>query len=115
MPKFKFEKTFLIGKGKVAWYQKATIWAWKQHPVIQPFLIKMIQWLKQKWIEVKIENTMNEVDNDIEKIHDLWDEEESNRRMNTIAQNGNDGLHYFEEDSEVKGLKNIGIGISTNS
>ena len=46
---------------------------------------------------------------------DLWDEEESNRRMDTIAQNGNDGLHYFEEDSEVKGLKNIGIGISTNS
>ena len=31
---------------------------------------------------------------------DLWDEEESNERMNVIAQNGNDGLHYSEEESD---------------
>ena len=41
--------------------------------------------------------------------------EENDERMNVIGQNGNDGLHYFEEESVVKGLKNIGIGISTNS
>ena len=31
-----------------------------------------------------------------------WNEEETNRRMDIIGQNGNDGLHYdeVEEDSE---------------
>ena len=31
---------------------------------------------------------------------DLWNEEESDKRMNVIAQNGNDGLHYSKEDSD---------------
>ena len=30
----------------------------------------------------------------------IWDEEESDKRMNVIAQNGNDGLHYSEEESD---------------
>ena len=29
--------------------------------------------------------------------------------MNVIAQNGNDGLHYSQEPSEVKGLDNFEI------
>lgn len=28
------------------------------------------------------------------KVKDNWDEEESNRRMNVIGQNGNTGEHY---------------------
>ena len=28
------------------------------------------------------------------KVEDNWDEEESNRRMNIIGQNGNTGEHY---------------------
>ena len=69
----------------------------------------MISFLKGKWIEVKIENTMKAVDADIEKIHELWDEEETTHRMNVIAQNGNDGLHDSQEPSEVKGLDNCEI------
>ena len=65
--------------------------------------------LKGKWIETKIENAMNSVDADIEKIHELWDEEETTHRMNVIAQNGNDGLHYSQEPSEVEGLDNFEI------
>ena len=52
---------------------------------------------------------MRSVDADIEKIHELWDEEETTHRMNVIAQNGNDGLHYSQEPSEVKGLDNFEI------
>ena len=33
----------------------------------------------------------------------------TNNRMNVIAQNGNDGLHYSQEPSEVKGLDNFEI------
>ena len=52
---------------------------------------------------------MGSVDADIERIHELWDEEETTHRMNVIAQNGNDGLHYSQEPSEVKGLDNFEI------
>ena len=68
-----------------------------------------ISFLKGKWIETKIENAMNSVDADIERIHELWDEEETTHRMNVIAQNGNDGLHYSQEPSEVEGLDNFEI------
>ena len=35
-----------------------------------------------------------------ESKEDEWDEEESNKRMDVIGQNGNDGLHYDEENEE---------------
>ena len=69
----------------------------------------LIEYLKKVWINVKVENTMRRVDADIERIHELWDEEETTHRMNVIAQNGNDGLHYSQEPSEVKGLDNFEI------
>ena len=67
------------------------------------------EYLKKVWVNVKVENKMRSVDADIEKIHELWDEEETTHRMNVIAQNGNDGLHYSQEPSEVKGLDNFEI------
>ena len=35
-----------------------------------------------------------------ESEEDEWDEEESNKRMDVIGQNGNDGLHYDQENEE---------------
>ena len=35
-----------------------------------------------------------------ESEEDNWDEEESNKRMDIIGQNGNDGLHYDQEDND---------------
>ena len=70
------------------------------------------QWLKKVWINVKVENTMMSVDADIKKIHEIWDEEESNKRMDVIGQNGNIGLHYSETPSEVDGLNDMSISFS---
>ena len=109
MPKIKFEKTLLIGSGTTPWYMKAERWAKKQKFPISFLALGLIEYLKKVWINVKVENTMRGVDADIEKIHDLWDEEETTHRMNVIAQNGNDGLHYSQEPSEVKGLDNFEI------
>ena len=105
--KIEFEKQF--GKGTDPWYAKAERWANKQKFPISFLLKGLIAWMKERWIDVKIENTMKSVDADIEKIHELWDEEETTHRMNVIAQNGNDGLHYSQEPSEVKGLDNFEI------
>ena len=107
MIKFNFEKQF--GKGTDPWYAKAERWAKKQKFPISFLALGLITWMKEKWIDVKVENTMRSVDADIEKIHELWDEQETSRRMDVIAQNGNDGLHYSQEPSEVKGLDNFEI------
>ena len=105
--KIEFEKQF--GKGVDPWYAKAERWAKKQKFPISFLALGLITWMKEKWIDVKVENTMRSVDADIEKIHELWDEQETSRRMDVIAQNGNDGLHYSQEPSEVKGLDNFEI------
>ena len=105
--KIEFEKQF--GKGTDPWYAKAERWAKKQKFPISFLALGLIEYLKKVWINVKVENTMRSVDADIEKIHELWAEEETSHRMNVIAQNGNDGLHYSQEPSEVKGLDNFEI------
>ena len=106
-PRVKFEKQF--GDGVDPWYAKAERWASKQKFPISFLALGLIAYLKKVWVNVKVENTMRGVDADIEKIHELWDEEETTHRMNVIAQNGNDGLHYSQEPSEVKGLDNFEI------
>ena len=109
-PKVQFEKQF--GQGVDPWYEKANRWAKKQKFPISFLALGLIAYLKKVWINVKIENTMKGVDAAIKKIHELWDEEETNSRMNVIAQNGNDGLHYSETPSEVDGLNDMSISFS---
>ena len=108
--KIEFEKQF--GKGVDPWYAKAERWAKKQKFPISFLTLGLIAYLKKVWINVKVENTMKSVDADIKKIHELWDEEETNNRMYVIAQNGNDGLHYSESPSEVDGLNDMSISFS---
>ena len=108
--KIEFEKQF--GKGVDPWYAKAERWAKKQKFPISFLALGVIAYLKKVWINVKIENTIKDVDRQVEDLHELWDEEESNNRMNVIAQNGNDGLHYSETPSEVDGLNDMSISFS---
>ena len=109
--KIEFEKQF--GKGVDPWYAKAERWAKKQKFPISFLALGLIAYLKKVWINVKIENTMKDVDRQVEDLHELWDEEETNNRMNGIAQNGNDGLHYSETPSEVDGLNDMSISFSS--
>ena len=108
--KIEFEKQF--GQGVDPWYAKAERWAKKQKFPISFLALGLIAYLKKVWINVKIENTMKDVDRQVEDLHELWDEEETNNRMNIIAQNGNDGLHYSETPSEVDGLNDMSISFS---
>ena len=52
--KIEFEKQF--GKGVDPWYTKAERWAKKQRFPISFLALGIIEWLKQKWIDVKIAN-----------------------------------------------------------
>ena len=70
--KIEFEKQF--GKGVDPWYAKAERWANKQKFPISFLLKGLIAYLKKMWINVKIENTMRDVDAQTKQILEDWDE-----------------------------------------
>ena len=76
MPKIKFEKTLLIGSGTIPWYMKAKRWAKKQKFPISFLLLGAIEWLKNFWIDVKIYNTMRDVDRQADAIKKIWEEDD---------------------------------------
>ena len=93
--KIEFEKQF--GKGVDPWYEKAERWAKKQRFPISFLALGIIEWLKQKWIDVKIANTMREIDRQSEEIKKIWEEEDKPKTIITTT------------PSEVKGLDDMEI------
>ena len=97
--KIEFQKTF--GEGVDPWYDKAERWVKKKfkNPFIQHLALGFIEWLKQKWIDVKVANTMRDIDIQAEDIKKIWEEEEKNQFAPEI----------IETPSEVEGLNDIEI------
>ena len=87
---FSFEKTF--GEGVDPWYDKAERWVKKKfkNPFLQHLAIGFIEWLKQMWIEVKVANTMRDIDRQTEQIKKIWEEqdESSSRNEPIIVEKG---------------------------
>ena len=90
-----FEKQF--GKGVDPWYEKAERWAKKQRFPISFLALGIIEWLKQKWIDVKVANTMRDIDRQSEEIKKIWEEEDKPKTIITTT------------PSEVKGLDDMEI------
>ena len=95
--KIEFEKQF--GKGVDPWYAKAERWIKKKfrNAYLQHLALGFLEWLKQKWIDTKVFNTMRDVDIQVEEIQKTWDEEEKVPEI-------------IETPSEVKGLNDMEIG-----
>ena len=93
--KIEFEKQF--GKGVDPWYAKAERWAKKQRFPISFLALGLIEWLKQKWIDVKVANTMRDIDRQSEDIKKIWEEEDKPKTIITTT------------PSEVKGLDDMEI------
>ena len=90
-----FEKQF--GKGVDPWYAKAERWAQKQRFPISFLALGFSEWLKQKWIDVKVANTMREIDRQSEEIKKIWEEKAKPKTIITTT------------PSEVKGLDDMEI------
>ena len=71
---WKFEKTF--GKGTDPWYAQAERWAKKQRFPISFLLLGILEYLKKLWIDVKIYNTMKDVDRQTDELLHSWKEPE---------------------------------------
>ena len=102
--KIEFKKQY--GKGTDPWYAKAERWVYKKfkNPYLQHLAIGFIEWLKQKWIDIKIENTMTDVDRQVKEIKEEWDEEDRKQFA----------PEYTETPSEVDGLNDMSISFSVS-
>ena len=100
--KIEFKKQY--GKGTDPWYAKAERWVYKKfkNPYLQHLAIGFIEWLKQKWIDIKIENTMTDVDRQVKEIKEEWDEEDRKQFA----------PEFTETPSEVEGLMDMEISSS---
>ena len=81
-PKIEFYKQF--GKGSDPWYAKAERWAKKQRFPISFLLLGFIDYLKKKWIDVKIHNTMQDVDRQADDLLKQWEENDTQRTPHTV-------------------------------
>ena len=85
---FSFEKTF--GDGVDPWYDKAERWVKKKfkNPFVQHLALGLIEWLKIKWIDVKVANTMRDIDNQSEQIKQIWEEQDVRESTPHIVETG---------------------------
>ena len=44
-------------------------------------MLGFIEWLKQKWIDVKVQNTMKNIDLQAENIKKIWEEEDKPKEI----------------------------------
>ena len=95
--KIEFQKTF--GEGVDPWYDKAERWVKKKfkNPFIQHLALGFIEWLKEKWIDAKVANTMRDIDRQSEEIKKIWEEEDKPKTIITTT------------PSEIKGLDDMEI------
>ena len=85
---FSFEKTF--GEGVDPWYDKAERWVKKKfkNPFVQHLALGLIEWLKIKWIDVKVANTMRDIDKQSEQIKQIWEEQDVRESTPHIVETG---------------------------
>ena len=97
--KIEFEKQFR--EGVDPWHEKAKRYVKKKfkNPYLQHLALGFIEWLKAKWIDAKIENTMRDVDIQAKELVETWEEENKPKTVITTT------------PSEVKGLDNMSISL----
>ena len=98
---WKFEKTF--GKGTDPWYAQAERWAKKQRFPISFLLLGIIEYLKKLWIDVKIYNTMKDVDRQTDELLQSWKEPEQQPHIVETGVFGDEGWSIEISNPIVEG------------
>ena len=111
---WKFEKTF--GKGTDPWYAQAERWAKKQRFPISFLLLGIIEYLKKLWIDVKIYNTMKDVDRQTDELLHSWKEPERRPHIVETGVFGDEGWSIEISNPIVEGRSSsTGTGMVTPS
>ena len=111
---WKFEKTF--GKGTDPWYAQAERWAKRQRFPISFLLLGIIEYLKKLWIDVKIYNTMKDVDRQTDELLHSWKEPERRPHIVETGVFGDEGWSIEISNPIVEGRSSsTGTGMVTPS
>ena len=80
MPKIehKFEHTW---GGEDNWYTKGKRWANKQKFPINHLALGALEWLRERWVDGRVEIEMASVDKQAEEIVNQWEEEDATRTI----------------------------------
>ena len=116
MAEIKFEKQF--GKGVDPWYAKAERWAKKQRYPLSFLLLGFISYLKKLWIDVKIYNTMQDVDRQADNLLKEWEEHDTERTPHTVEKGvfGDEGWSLEITNPNVeRGTDSTSTGMDTGS
>ena len=65
--------------GEDNWYTKGKRWANKQKFPINHLALGFIEWLRERWIDGRVELEMESVEKQAEEIKDFWDNEDEQR------------------------------------
>ena len=65
--------------GEDNWYTKGKRWANKQKFPINHLALGFIEWLRERWIDGRVELEMESVEKQAEEIKDFWDKEDEQR------------------------------------
>ena len=65
--------------GEDNWYTKGKRWANKQKFPINHLALGALEWLREHWVDGRVEMEMASVDKQAEEIKDFWDKEDEQR------------------------------------
>ena len=85
--KYEFSRQF--GPGSDPWYAKMERWAHRQpNWFVKYFSLGFIAWLKKIWIDGKIIQTMNQVDDQTAQLIQQWEEDDRRKHAGHILETG---------------------------
>ena len=98
---YKFEHNW---GGEDNWYTKGKRWANKQKFPINHLALGAIEWLRERWVDGRVELEMASVDKQAEEIRKAW-EEDDDRHTPEFVQTG-----VFGEEGWSISMSNKSIG-----
>ncbi len=72
---FSYEFEVVFDKEKETTLQKIKRWINKKEPPLKTILTYLFSYVEKWYWEGKLKQTMSEVDSEVDKIHDVWDNE----------------------------------------
>ena len=73
---YKFEHQW---GGEDTWYTKGKRWANKQKFPISHLALGAIEWLRERWVDGRVEMEMASIDKQVKYMGEIWDKEDEQR------------------------------------
>ena len=65
--------------GEDTWYTKGKRWANKQKFPINHLVLGAIEWLRERWVDGRVEMEMASIDKQVKYMGEIWDKEDEQR------------------------------------